>query len=67
MTINEIEPDTMDIRELAQRLGISTDNAYQLAKEDRLPVPAIRVGRKYRFSRIAYESLLHAQYLSDKP
>jgi excisionase family DNA binding protein len=56
------ERDTFDLEELSERLNISLTVAYELAKADRLPIPTIRVGRQYRFSRKAYERLMHAQH-----
>lgn len=63
---NTPERDTFTLDELAQRMGISLTVAYELAKIDRLPIPAIRVGRQYRFSRRAYERLMDAQH-GDRP
>lgn len=37
---------TMSIPEFAQATGISKDLAYSLAREDRLPVPVIKLGGK---------------------
>lgn len=37
---------TMTIPEFAQATGISKDLAYSLAREDRLPVPVIKLGGK---------------------
>lgn len=56
-----IDCDTLNLEELAQRMGISLTVAYELAKADRLPVPVIRVGRQYRFSRRAYDALMSGQ------
>lgn len=57
--------DTMTLDELARRMGISLTVAYELARRDDLPVPVIRVGRRYLFSRHAYEALLAAQHQPD--
>jgi excisionase family DNA binding protein len=64
MTANpsEFHPDTMTLDELAQRMGVSLTVAYELAKRNELPLPMIRIGRQYRFSRRAYEALLDAQH-----
>ena len=51
-------PDTMTLEELAARLGISLTVAYERAHADDLPVPVIRIGRRFLFSRIAYERLM---------
>jgi excisionase family DNA binding protein len=60
--IPAIDRDTLTLDELAQRMGISLTVAYELAKANRLPVPVIRVGRQYRFSRRAYERLMDADH-----
>ena len=56
----------MSLREFADLLGISLTSAYEYAREDKLPVPAIRVGRQFRFSRPAYEELRHAQHTTKR-
>jgi excisionase family DNA binding protein len=60
--ITAIEPDTLTLEELSKRMGISLTVAYELAKADKLPVPVIRVGRQYRFSRRAYDALMTGQH-----
>jgi excisionase family DNA binding protein len=57
-----LERDWMGLRELAARLGIGETVAYELANQDRLPIPAHRIGRQFRFSRNAYEALLNRQH-----
>lgn len=37
---------TMTIPEVARALGISKNLAYELAKQDKLPVKVLRVGEK---------------------
>lgn len=61
-TITTIEADTMSLDELAQRLGVGLTQAYAMARTDSLPVPVIRVGRQYRFSRRAYDALMSGQH-----
>ncbi len=56
-----VSRDTLTLEELAQRLGISMTVAYELANRDDLPVPVIRVGRRFLFSRHAYDALMAAQ------
>ena len=63
--ISHLERDTMTLEELARRMGISRTVAYELARCDDLPVPVIRVGRRFLFSRPAYEALLAAQHGPD--
>lgn len=61
-TISCFSPDFMSLEELAARMGISVSLAYQLAHADKLPVPAIRPGRRFLFSRRAYERVLESQH-----
>lgn len=61
-SITTIDRDTLTLDELAQRMGISLTVAYELAKADKLPVPVIRIGRQYRFSRRAYDALMNGQH-----
>lgn len=58
-------PDWMDVPELAMRMGIGLTSAYDAAQRDALPVPVVRVGRMYRFSRAAYDAL-HAKQHDSK-
>ncbi|MFC1988049.1 helix-turn-helix domain-containing protein [Chloroflexota bacterium] len=48
----------MNIPELAKSLGISRGLAYSLARQDSLPVPVIKCGRRLIVSRKSVESLL---------
>jgi excisionase family DNA binding protein len=48
----------MPIKEVAKVLGISLGLAYDLARQDKLPVPVIRLGRRMVLSRRAVEALL---------
>ncbi len=61
-TVTPIEQDWMTLDELARRMGIGLTAAYELANQDRLPVPAHRIGRQFRFSRPAYDALLNRQH-----
>lgn len=49
---------TMNIEAVAKVLGISRARAYQLARNDELPVPVIRVGNRMIVSIRAVEDLL---------
>lgn len=49
---------TMTIPEFAQATGISKNLAYSLAREDQLPIPVIKLGRRIVLSRRAVEKLL---------
>ena len=42
-------PEVMDIKVLAQYLGIGRSKIYNLIRQKR--IPASRIGRQYRFSR----------------
>jgi excisionase family DNA binding protein len=59
-TAKALEAQTMSLEELLRALGIGTTAGYQLARENRLPIPAIRVGRQFRFSRRAFDRLMEA-------
>lgn len=58
--VTDIDQDTMSLEEFARRLGIGLTTAYEQARKNVLPIPAIRIGRQYRFSRRAYDRLLDA-------
>ena len=49
---------TMTIPEFAEATGISKNLAYALAREDRLPVPVIHLGKRLVLSRRAVLALL---------
>jgi len=49
---------TMTIKEVAAALGIDRTTAYALAKEDRLPAPVLRLGRRMVVGRAALERVL---------
>jgi len=53
---------TISLAELADALGIGMTAAYDAAQRNDLPVPVIRVGRQYRFSKQALERILTAQH-----
>ncbi len=48
----------LTVDEVAVRLGISRTLAYELAANDRLPVPTFRLGRRLVVSRVALERVL---------
>jgi excisionase family DNA binding protein len=54
----DLDSDVLSIEELATRLDISLTTAYKLARKNALPIPVIRIGPQYRFSRRAYEALI---------
>lgn len=49
---------TMTIKEFAEAIGISRNLAYDLARQDKLPVAVIKLGRRMVLSRAAVEKLL---------
>lgn len=49
---------TLSLEEVARALGIGSTAAYELARKNELPVPALKVGRQYRFSRRALARVL---------
>lgn len=53
---------TLTIPEAAAVIGISRAAAYELAKENRLPVPVIRAGKRLLVSRAALEEVLARQH-----
>ena len=50
--------DAASLSEVADRLAISRSLAYKLAREGRLPVPVIRLGRRVVVPRCALDRLL---------
>jgi predicted DNA-binding transcriptional regulator AlpA len=52
------EKATLNIGEVAIRLGISRSSAFELARRNALPVPVIRLGRRVVVSRELVERLL---------
>lgn len=58
---------TMSIREFAKVCGVSTGLAYELAKQNRLPVKVLRLGDKRMFlSRCAVEEWLSGKQGGNK-
>jgi len=51
---------TMTIPEVAKALGISRGLCYDLARQNKLPVKVIKLGRRMVLSRKAVEELLEA-------
>jgi len=54
------ERATMDLPELAGVLGCSRGSIYNLARQNALPVPVIRLGRRMVVSRRSVAALLAA-------
>lgn len=51
------QAEFIGVAELARILGIGRNRCYELGGVDGLPVPTIRIGRSFRFSRRAVERL----------
>jgi excisionase family DNA binding protein len=66
MGTDEADRGTMTVEEAAARLGISRTLAYELAREGKLPVPVIRLGRRVVVSRLALERVLGAERRSHR-
>jgi excisionase family DNA binding protein len=59
MTKNEKQPSlVMSVEEFAQAMQISRTFAYQLCRENKAPVPVIRLGRRMVLSRKAVDQVL---------
>ncbi len=57
-----IEADTLTLYDLVQRTGLSYTTIYEQARRNRLPVPVIRIGRRYLVSRKAYDAVMNARH-----
>lgn len=55
-----VESVTMTLAELATCLHIGKTKAYDLARHNQLPVPTLKVGREFRFSRPALQRWLES-------
>ncbi len=60
-----MDKKTLDIPELARLLGISRNACYIAARQDLLPVPVIRIGKRLVVPRAAVEQLLGGVELID--
>lgn len=54
----DAEPLLVGIVEAGATLGISRTAVYAMVKENRFPVPVLRVGDRYRVSRRALEDFI---------
>lgn len=64
-TLTSNDADTGTLEELCQRCDIGISKGYELARENRFPVPVFRIGRTFRFSRRAWDALMAAQHADD--
>ena len=62
-----VDRATLTIEETAARLGIDRGTAYRLAKDDRLPVPVLRVGKRLLIGRAALDRVLAGESLPSTP
>ncbi len=59
--------ETLTLVELATALDISLTTAYQLARANALPIPALKLGRQWRFSRRALYRYLDGETVATPP
>ncbi len=59
--------ETLTLEELATALDISLTTAYELARKDALPIPALKLGRQWRFSRRALNRYLDGETEATPP
>lgn len=52
---------TMSVAEAADALGISRAYAYRLIREDRFPVPVLKIGTLHKLSRAQVEAYREQQ------
>ncbi len=53
-----VESGTLTLSELAAELRIGMTKAHEMARAGTLPIPTLKVGREYRFSRRALKRWL---------
>ena len=58
-------PEVMDIKALAQYLGMGRSKIYGLIRQKK--VPASRIGRQYRFSKGLVDAWLKEQLIMPSP
>lgn len=58
ITLPPAPQHTLTLAELAEVLNIGRTQAYELARRDELPIPTLKIGRQFRFSRRALERWL---------
>lgn len=58
MTDDSLQRRTYTIEEVARLIGLSRNRAFVAARENRLPVPVIRIGKRMFVSRIALDRFL---------
>lgn len=61
LDIREVSRETVNIETVGKVLGISRPVVYELARQDQLPVPVIRLGRRMVVSKRALQEVLDAR------
>ncbi len=59
--------DFLTLEELRQVLRLGKTAMHEMARTNSLPIPVIRAGRQYRFSRRALDELLTRQHGDNRP
>ena len=57
-----LEREWMTLAEFARLTDIGLTVAYELAQKNQLPIPAFKIGKQWRLSRIAYDAWVTAQH-----
>jgi excisionase family DNA binding protein len=57
-----MQPDLLQGHTTVLLGALSLTVIYELAAQDKLPIPSHRVGRQYRLSRRAYDAWLERQH-----
>jgi excisionase family DNA binding protein len=65
--VNLPPSETVSVEYAAARLGLSRGKAYQLARQNALPVPVLRFGRKMAIPARALDRVLLADTFHDHP
>ena len=58
-------PEVMDIKTLAQYLGLGRSKIYGLIRQKK--IPASRIGRQYRFSKPLVDAWLRERLITPQP
>lgn len=61
---NKNEKQVMDIKELAEYLGIGKSTIYNLIKKKK--IPASKIGKQYRFSKDVVDSWLKDKIITKR-
>ena len=61
---NKNDKQVMDIKELAEYLGIGKSTIYNLIRQKK--IPAAKIGKQYRFSKDVVDSWLRDRIITKK-